>query len=542
MANWKGKVMEYDIFKEIKARLSMPDLVQGYGIEINRRGYCLCPFHAEKTPSMHIMEKGYYCFGCGEGGDHIKFVQKLFNLENPLDAAKKINEDFGLGLDPNHKPTKEEFISARKIVTERQEFEREENIAFNAFSDYFKILRDYGRIYAPQSESEILDKRFIEYLHNFERIDYTVNRMIELMHNPMNERKEFLKDNEDYLVTVAERLLEIRRDNRQQENEIQTEQTQISNSSHKESPVHKTIVINAFGGPGAGKTTACLDITSMLRKRGFVAEYVPEYAKELVWDKNFEMLDGSEKNQKNILKEQQKRMDRLMGKVDFIVTDAPLLLNTIYLNSPDKTAYTKEILDRFNKYDNFCFVVERNTAVFEQEGRIQNLEQSIEKDNDITKLLKDNNIYFKTYNHESLNKVAENAIRTHQRITGIKKETPIGERIQSAKAVGDIIGNTPYKAISDKSYLKYSNAIASQIADKLQQNNVAFSGRVYSNLTTFTVNKKDLDKLRSIAENLTRSFTDRHRPQLIPSFKQQKTIQKQMTAAPRQQSCNKFTL
>ena len=159
-----------------------------------------------------------------------------------------------------------------------------------------------------------------------------------------------------------------------------------------------------------------------------------------------------------------------------------------------------------------------------------------------TKLLKDNNIYFKTYNHESLNKVAENAIRTHQRITGIKKETPIGERIQSAKAVGDIIGNTPYKAISDKSYLKYSNAIASQIADKLQQNNVAFSGRVYSNLTTFTVNKKDLDKLRSIAENLTRSFTDRHRPQLIPSFKQQKTIQKQMTAAPRQQSCNKFTL
>ena len=291
-------------------------------------------------------------------------------------------KDFGLGLDPNHKPTKEEFISARKIVTERQEFEREETIAYNAFCDYFRVLREYGRIYALQSE----------------------------------------------------------------------------------------------------------------------------------------------------------RMDKLMGKVDFIVTDAPLLLNTIYLNSPDKTAYTKEILDRFNKYDNFCFVVERNTAVFEQEGRIQNLEQSIEKDNDITKLLKDNNIYFKTYNHESLNKVAENAIRTHQRITGIKKETPIGERIQSAKAVGDIIGNTPYKAISDKSYLKYSNAIASQIADKLQQNNVAFSGRVYSNLTTFTVNKKDLDKLRSIAENLTRSFTDRHRPQLIPSFKQQKTIQKQMTAAPRQQS------
>lgn len=330
--------MEYDIFKEIKARLDMPDLVKGYGIEINRKGFCNCPFHAEKTPSMHIMEKGYYCFGCGEGGDHIKFVQKLFNLENPLDAAKKINEDFNLGLDVNHKPTKEEFISAKNIVTERQKFEREENTAFNAFCEYSKIIREYGRMYAPKSESEVLDKRFIEYLHNFERIEYTVNRMIELMHSPMNERKEFLKDNEDYLVTVAERLLEIRNKSHQHENS--TIEKQTDNSSPKENPVRKTIVINAFGGPGAGKTTACLDITSMLKKRGFIAEYVQEYAKELVWDKNFEMLNGSEKNQKIILNEQQKRMDRLMGKVDFIVTDAPLLLNSIYLDSPDKTAYT----------------------------------------------------------------------------------------------------------------------------------------------------------------------------------------------------------
>ena len=152
------------------------------------------------------------------------------------------------------------------------------------------------------------------------------------------------------------------------------------------------------------------------------------------------------------------------------------------------------------------------------------------------KLLKDNNIYFKTYNHESLNKVAENAVRTHERITGIKKETPIGERIQPTKAVCDIIGNTPYKAISDKSYLKYSNTIASQIADKLQQKGISFSGRVYSKLTTFTVNKNDLDKLRSIAENVTKSFTDRNRPQIIPSLAQQKPMQKQMTAAPRQQS------
>ena len=44
--------------------------------------------------------------------------------------------------------------------------------------------------------------------------------------------------------------------------------------------------------------------------------YVQEYAKEVVWDKNFEMLDGSEKKIKIILAEQQKRcMDKLMGRL-----------------------------------------------------------------------------------------------------------------------------------------------------------------------------------------------------------------------------------
>ena len=42
----------------------------------------LCPFHEERSPSFHVTPaRGmYYCFGCGEGGDVISFVQKTDHL------------------------------------------------------------------------------------------------------------------------------------------------------------------------------------------------------------------------------------------------------------------------------------------------------------------------------------------------------------------------------------------------------------------------------------------------------------------------------
>ncbi|MBQ3566625.1 MAG: hypothetical protein IJA12_05545, partial [Oscillospiraceae bacterium] len=92
---------------------------------------------------------------------------------------------------------------------------------------------------------------------------------------------------------------------------------------------------------------------------------------------------------------------------------------------------------------------------------------------------------------------------------------------QEAFKEGNIIGTVLYKTIPEKSYLKYPNIIAPQIAQKLEDNGIKFSGRVYSKLTTFTVSKADLNKVRNVAREITGRFTERNQPQIIPTEKNQ---------------------
>lgn len=183
----------------------------------------------------------------------------------------------------------------------------------------------------------------------------------------------------------------------------------------------KTVVINAFGGPGAGKTTACYDIVSTMKKKGYVADYVPEYATELVWDEKYDMLNGTEENQKKIFEVQKHRIDRLIGKVDFVVTDSPLILNVIY-NKELTPEYEDMVLNAFNEYTNFNFFVERDDSKFTEIGRIHNLEESKKKDREIKDMLKKNNIYYGTYTHDTINKIIDNSIKLHKSINDTNKK------------------------------------------------------------------------------------------------------------------------
>ena len=149
-----------------------------YGINIDGKGFSCCPFHHEKTPSLKVYEKekGFHCFGCGESGDVISFVQKYFNLSFK-EALQKINIDFGLGLDIDGKPTRGMMQNAAKqeFFRKREEQRKaQEKAVFDA--EYFDLLdmleaaRENVRTMRPKNRTETPSQVFLLSLAMIDRI------------------------------------------------------------------------------------------------------------------------------------------------------------------------------------------------------------------------------------------------------------------------------------------------------------------------------------------------------------------------------------
>lgn len=87
-----------------------------------------------------------------------------------------------------------------------------------------------------------------------------------------------------------------------------------------------TLVINLYGGPGTGKSTNAARIFTLLKDKGEEVELVTEFAKDLVWEQRSFTLE----NQVYVFAKQYHRLYRLLGQVDFIVTDSPILQGCVY--------------------------------------------------------------------------------------------------------------------------------------------------------------------------------------------------------------------
>ena len=84
---------DYDpeLFQKVKQAVTMKQAAEYYGLKVNRKGLCLCPFHHDTNPSLKIYPngKGFFCFTCGAGGDPITFAARYRGIRN-IEAAREL--------------------------------------------------------------------------------------------------------------------------------------------------------------------------------------------------------------------------------------------------------------------------------------------------------------------------------------------------------------------------------------------------------------------------------------------------------------------
>ena len=151
-----------NVFEVVKENVTARQAAEAYGLKVGRTGMACCPFHSDKSPSMKLDER-YYCFGCGATGDAVDLTAKLFGI-GLREAAVKLAEDFGLNYDSRQKPSVRPRI---REPTPEQKYQKGENHCYKVLTDYFHLLREWEKKYAPKQPDEEWNPLFAEVQRGF---------------------------------------------------------------------------------------------------------------------------------------------------------------------------------------------------------------------------------------------------------------------------------------------------------------------------------------------------------------------------------------
>lgn len=148
-----------------------------------------------------------------------------------------------------------------------------------------------------------------------------------------------------------------------------------------------------MGGPGCGKSTTAAGLFYLMKNAGMNVELVTEYAKDLTWEKRFDMLT----DQLYILAKQNRRLHRLQDQVEYVVTDSPILLSYHYV-TPDYLPlhFRNLVIELWNQYDNVNIVIER-VKPYLKKGRSQDESEARLIDIKINKMLQDLKILYTVF-------------------------------------------------------------------------------------------------------------------------------------------------
>lgn len=161
-------------------------------------------------------------------------------------------------------------------------------------------------------------------------------------------------------------------------------------------------IINLFAGPGCGKSTTAAGLFYEMKLRHMNVELVTEYAKDKTWEEH----DSALADQLYILAKQHRRISRLKGKVDWVVTDGPILQGLAYVPDDYFAHFKPLVLEMVNTYNNHNILLQRDSSVtYQSQGRSQDLHGAQRMDLVVERLFQIHNVPY------SVVKVGPNTVR-----------------------------------------------------------------------------------------------------------------------------------
>ena len=141
-----------NFFESVKQAVTTKQAAEAYGLEVDKHGMAICPFHEDHHPSL-MLDQRYYCFGCCATGDVIDFTARLFGISQKS-AVLKLARDFG--IDP--RPPAQSDIP----ILNAELHPNLEQLCIRVLREYLRLLWIWKVRYQPAVPGDPLDDRFVE--------------------------------------------------------------------------------------------------------------------------------------------------------------------------------------------------------------------------------------------------------------------------------------------------------------------------------------------------------------------------------------------
>ncbi len=186
-----------NIFSEIKSKISLVDVLNYYGIEVENNK-ALCPYHDDHKSSLSVKDNRWRCWVCNLGGSALDWVA-MYEGVDILTAAKILDCRYGFGLS-SEKPSKTQINKYQQSRDYVYCFEQE---YMDKMMEYAKAMRTMDRlrkeirpITAPLCEF----RKFVD--DNYEQMDYIFHEFS--LHIDFKEKFKIFKSANLYLSKMRE--------------------------------------------------------------------------------------------------------------------------------------------------------------------------------------------------------------------------------------------------------------------------------------------------------------------------------------------------